>query len=453
MPRTKFSSATPSGEFGPTRRSDVKLKLTDKQSQSLDVLSGPAKNILLGGGSRSGKTFFLVLCIVLRALRSPRSRHCILRYRFNAAKRSIWYDTLPKVLEVACPGLTFDDNKSDWFFRFPNRSEIWLGGLDDKERVEKILGNEYATMFFNECSEMNFDGVVTARTRLAQRCVDGKTNEPVVNRAFYDCNPPTKSHWAYKEFIRKVSPVDQQPLSNPDNYAYVEMNPEDNKENLPAGYIEDILDGLPERARLRFRDGKWLDDREGSLWNRSMIDPYRRTAPPPNLRRIVVAIDPAVTAKLSSAETGMVVVGEGFEKGKDGKDEKHLYVLDDGSLRASPGIWAREAVGLYRKWKADRIIGEVNNGGDLIETNLRTVDETVPYTSVRATRGKTIRAEPISAMYEKGKVHHCGSFPELEDQMCSFVGTLDEESPDRMDSLVWGGHFLIEGGGGRAGVW
>lgn len=173
-------------------------------------------------------------------------------------------------------------------------------------------------------------------------------------------------------------------------------------------------------------DAEIIEDTVGALWKRAMIE-MGRAQPGLDYERVVVAIDPSATSTESADEAGVVVVG--LLRG-------HGYVLDDLSLRGSPASWARAAVDAYHKHRADRIVAETNNGGEMVEYVVRSVDPTVAYTSVTASRGKQTRAEPISALYEQGKVHHVGSFPLLEDQMCSW--TPGEKSPDRMDALVWG---------------
>jgi len=170
-----------------------------------------------------------------------------------------------------------------------------------------------------------------------------------------------------------------------------------------------------------------LEDAEGALWKREeMIEAYRVTQFP-DLVRVVVAIDPAVTSNAESDETGIVVVGIG----KNG----HGYVLDDLSLRASPQKWAEQAVAAYHKYRADRIVAEVNNGGDLVVFTLQTIDKSLPVKKLTATREKRTRAEPVAALYEQGRVHHVGTFPDLEDKLCSWEP--GERSPDRLDALVW----------------
>jgi hypothetical protein len=334
-------------------------------------------------------------------------------------------DTLPKVMALCYPEIKFETNKSYNFLKLFNGSEIWIGGLDDKDRVEKVLGNEYTTMYLNEASQISYHAFSTAQTRLAQKT-------EIKNRFYIDCNPPTKSHWLYSYFFEKIDPETRVLLPSPEIYAEMRLNPEGNRENLPDGYIETVLGGLTDRKRKRFKEGEWLDDLEGALWTRDIINVSRVTGAP-QLIRIVIGVDPAVTSGENSDETGIVVVGL--------SSNHHCYVLQDASLRGSPFSWATAVKKAYDRWNADRVIGEINNGGELVEVNLRTVDKHLPFAEVHASRGKQIRAEPVAALYEKGTVHHVGEFPELEDQMVEWVP--GEKSPDRMDALVWAVTFLL----------
>lgn len=160
-----------------------------------------------------------------------------------------------------------------------------------------------------------------------------------------------------------------------------------------------------------------------------MLDETRcRKEDMPEFQRIVVAIDPAVTSNDDSDETGIVVCGKGI----DGR----YYLIADESGKMTPDGWGRMAVDCYYRYEADRIVAETNNGGDLVERLIRTVDDKVPYTPVHASRGKMVRAEPIAAMYEQKKVSHVGIFSELEEQLCSYTAT-SRQSPDRLDALVW----------------
>ena len=205
----------------------------------------------------------------------------------------------------------------------------------------------------------------------------------------------------------------------------------ENAENLAESALEMMRERYEGTALGRQElYAEILDDIEGALWTHKQIEDTRLLKDTEKeLKTIIVAIDPAVTAGENSDETGIVVVG------KDMNNE--YYVLEDVSGKYSPDEWGRLAVKTFYEWEADRIVAETNNGGDLVERLLRSVDNNIPYRSVRATRGKMLRAEPIAALYEQKKVHHMGAFPELETQMCTYVGQL-KPSPDRLDALVWG---------------
>ncbi len=204
----------------------------------------------------------------------------------------------------------------------------------------------------------------------------------------------------------------------------------DNRSNLAPAFFAEIIKKY-EGTRLGRQElnAEILDDNPNALWKRERIDELRVTKMP-ELRRVVVGVDPAVTSNENSDETGIIIAALG--------EDEHAYILNDLSLTASPDGWARKAVWGYQEYGADRLIGEANNGGDLIETVIRTIDRHVAYKKVHASRGKVKRAEPIAALYEQGRVHHVGSFPKLEDQMCMY-DSQDEngDSPDRMDALVW----------------
>ena len=210
----------------------------------------------------------------------------------------------------------------------------------------------------------------------------------------------------------------------------------ENMSNLADAFFTRIIKKY-EGTRLGRQElnAEVLDDNPGALWKRGpMIDACRigSSQVPANLTRIVVGVDPAVTATEESDETGIVVAAKGPQ------DPPHFYVLADASVAmASPDQWASRAVEAFDTWHADRIVGEVNNGGDLVEAVIRHKRPLVSYEAVRASRGKVLRAEPIAALYEQGRVHHVGCFPTLEDQMCDYDPNSSTKSPDRMDALVW----------------
>ena len=209
----------------------------------------------------------------------------------------------------------------------------------------------------------------------------------------------------------------------------------ENRANLPNAFLEEIerLYGGTTRGRQELY-AEILDEAEGALWQRKIIDANRVTETP-DLARIVVAIDPAVTSNEQSDETGIVTVGSHPTNGRD-----HFYVLADDSGRYPPHGWATQALSRFEREFADRIVGEVNNGGEMVESTLRAVHpkpSELSYKAVHASRGKYARAEPVAALYEQGLVHHVGCFDELEDQLCNWVPLGNARSPDRLDALVW----------------
>lgn len=216
----------------------------------------------------------------------------------------------------------------------------------------------------------------------------------------------------------------------------------DNRANLAKEFYAHIIKKY-EGTRLGRQELKAevLNDNPHALWKRSDIEDTRRTIAPP-LKRIVVAIDPATTSKSTSNEAGIIAAGLGTDD--------RGYVLDDRTLRGTPETWARAAVNLLHALKGDRIVAEVNNGGELVEFVVRTVDKNVPYKCVHASRGKKTRAEPVSALYEQKRVSHVGFFPELEDELCEWDPINDTESPNRLDALVWAITELMLGEEGTA---
>jgi len=213
----------------------------------------------------------------------------------------------------------------------------------------------------------------------------------------------------------------------------------DNAENLSQNALVE-MQARYAGTRLGQQElyGMVLDDNPGALWTRATIDNARINPDQiPPMVRVVVGIDPAVTSGEDSDFTGIITAGVSA----DG----HYYILSDDTIKASPDAWARKAVSSFELHKADRIIAETNNGGDLVVHLLRQVNPNIPVKKVTATRGKAVRAEPIASLYEQGRVHHTQYFSELEDQMCEWEPGVSKESPDRMDALVWALTELSEG--------
>lgn len=244
-------------------------------------------------------------------------------------------------------------------------------------------------------------------------------------------------------------------LINSEGVAMSRSTTYDNKANLAGTFFRKIV-GKYEGTRIGRQEllAEVIEDVAGALWNRDELEQYRvKYVNRDDLVRIVVAIDPAATSNEGSDEHGIIVVGID----RNG----HGYVLEDISVRGSPDEWGKRAVYAFDRWKADRIIGEANNGGDMVEhvvksaakdlkaKGRRKTDE-ISYKKVHASRGKVTRAEPVAALYEQGRIHHDGAFPDLEDQMCAFTIDFDRKaagySPDRLDAMVWGFTELMLGG-------
>ena len=207
-----------------------------------------------------------------------------------------------------------------------------------------------------------------------------------------------------------------------------------NRGNLPPAFFERIVATYAGTQRGRQEiEGELLDEVEGALWKRAWIEATRSQGELPDLVRVAVGVDPAGTAKDTSDETGIVVAGIDAMQ--------HIWILADGSGRYSPDGWATRAIELNDRFEANNIVGESNFGGDMVGHTIRTtatkLKRSIAFKGVHASRGKRIRAEPVAALYEQGLVHHWGSFPALEDQLCNWDAYAGEKSPDRLDAMVW----------------
>lgn len=410
------------------------MKLTTKQIEATRIMKAN-KETLLVGGSRSGKTFLAVRNTIIRAGNAPGSNHLIARLHFNHVKQSIWNQTLPKVKSLCFPDVIFQDNTTDWYTELTNGSKIYLAGLDDKERIEKVLGNEYSTIYLNEASQSNWNHYTILMTRLAE-------NIGLHRRMICDCNPPNRRHWTYKYFVDRIDPEDKHKLTGDVGICY--MNPIDNKENLTDDYFE-TLQNMSVQKRKRFLDGLWGDDSEKAIFRSQWIYDNReqlevdKKATDMHFDKIVIGFDPATTSQTASCEHGIIVCGM-ITKGQD----RHFYIIDDLSFQGTVNDAAVAVVDAYRKYKANQVIVETNNGGDWIPNTLYRIESAIKVEKVTATRGKAVRADPISALYERGLVHHVGMFDELEEQMITWTEE-STESPDRMDAMVWGLTWLAVG--------
>jgi hypothetical protein len=414
------------------------LSISEVAEQEYYTLHVPVTEQYFANGilhHNSGKTFQIIRKQIQRRLKAPGSRGVVLRFRAGHVKQSIVMDTFPKVMALCFPGVEYALNKSDTMFAtFPGNSELWFGGLDDAARVEKILGNEYADIFLNECSQIPYNSRNMAVTRLAQKVMDRATGQPLRLKMYYDENPPDKGHWTYKMFKLLQDPETRHALDQRD-YDFFRINPGDNRANLSEQYLK-TLEGLPERLRKRFLYGEFRDAAPNALFRDDWIEKWRNIDQElPDMLRIVVAVDPSGaddTDNVDNDEIGIVVCGLGI----DGNG----YVLEDLTCKAGPGVWGRVACDAFERWEADRIVAEVNFGGAMVGFVVKAARPNTPFRPVRASRGKVVRAEPISALVETGKVRMAGVFQELEDELCAFTtnGYMGENSPNRADAMIWG---------------
>ncbi len=396
-----------------------RFKKTPKQRELLELMNH--NHITLGyGGSRSGKTTAKIRNMILRGTKIG-SRHLAARFRFNHAKVSLMHDTIPKVFKMCFPGMKYGINKSDYYFNWTaadgNESQLWVGGLDDKDRIEKVLGNEYSTIFINEISQVSSDGFEMLLTRLAE-------NVGLPLRMYLDCNPPPKSHWSYNYFHRGLN-SDLSPHGM--QTAWCVLNPTDNLENLSPEYIK-ILEGLPLRKRQRFLLGLYLQDVEGALWTDETINKCSST-PWGEVVDVVVSIDPSTTDNPGSDECGLLVCGKDeFDRG---------VVLCDHTKQMSTKTWAQTAVNLYHEYEANRIVAESNQGGDLVKDAIHNIDRNIKVVMVHASKSKKARAEPVAMLYDQGKISHVQGLMKLEEEMTTWIPQETKWSPNRIDANVW----------------
>ena len=314
-----------------------------------------------------------------------------------------------------------------------NGARLTIGGLDTRERVDKILGLEFVSVFLNEASQIPYDSALVAFTRLAQ-VVPGLTQRAYVdlNPTSEDCIGPTSCS------ATSATPTrDAAARRTRTAYARAFLNPRRQCREPLAGFYRGLGVSLPERQRKRFYEGVYVDAVDDALWDFETIERHRclpETIPVERRAAVVVAVDPSGAAghdDLGSDEIGIVVAA----RGEDGD----CYVLADRSCREAPAVWGRRAVAAFHEFSADCIVAESNFGGEMVRATIQAADRNVPVRLVTASRGKAVRAEPISVRYAHGEVHHAGRFAKLEDQLCAFAasGYGGSGSPDHADAAIW----------------
>lgn len=375
----------------------------------------PSRYFLITGGRGSGKSYAVSLFLLNLTYEAG---HVILftRWTLTSAHISIIPEFIEKI-EALNKEADFEITSTEIVNKH-TQSRILFRGIKTSQgtataNLKSIQG--VTTFILDEAEELT-DEDIFDRIDLSVRA----TNH--TNRVILVMNPSYKAHFIYQRWFAKGKQSDT---------TYIHTTYKDNKRNLSESFIQ-AAEKTKANNPLRYNhlfQGAWLDDAEGILWNRKMIDRLRIDAKP-ELTRIVVAIDPAGTKTMASDETGIVVVG----KASNG----HCYVLEDLSGKYTPKEWATLAVQAVKNHNADCIVAEKNMGHDLVETVIRQYDKATRVKLVTATKGKAVRAEPVYSLYEQGRVWHVGEFPQLENQMVTFNPDVNKDSPDRVDALVWG---------------
>ena len=371
----------------------------------------PKRYTILTGGRGSGKSYH-VAYFLLWLIHEPGHVVLFTRYTLVSAGISIMPEFLEKIDLL---------NKLDEF-------HITKDEIIHKVSGSRIIFKGIKTSSGNQTANLkSIQGVTTFILDEAEELTDYDSFEKIdlsirqqgiANRVVLVMNPSNKSHWVFTNYIN----------ANRDDVTHVHTTYMDNLANLSESFLEQA-----ERTRktnpIRYKHifgGEWLDESEGILWNRMIINQHRTDTY--TAKRIVIGVDPATTATMDSDETG-IIVGCIDDNGNG-------YVLEDLSGRYSPSQWGALVGSAYTRWNADCIVAEKNQGGDMVETILRQHHKTARVKLVSATKGKAVRAEPIYGLYEQGKVYHVGQFPILEHQMVTF-NPESGQSPDRVDALVW----------------
>jgi hypothetical protein len=374
----------------------------------------------------SGKTLLFIYAMIARALKCKGSRHGIVRNINRDCRQKVGMVSMPELHRMI--GIDPTHDKSNNIFVYPGGSEIWLMGLDDAgARDQRVLGHEFSTLLFEEANEIPYLSTVTACTRLSQK-------NDLKKRAWYSCNPPPKVHWLYTMFIERLGPVDRRPCTF--NVHSLLMNPSDNLEHIDPLYMK-RLDGLPERQRLRFRDGIWGMPMEGVLWRREWIEDNRISNVKEEIVDTVVGVDPAVGG---ACMTGIIAAAIG--------ESGHVYVLADRTSHGTPAEWSAAVIQLKKEVGASKVVAESNQGGELVREVIRHTDPSCDIELIHASSSKSVRAEPVSALAERGKLHHVGEHLELESQLLSWAP--GSESPDRLDAMVHAVAWLTKNVAGAA---
>lgn len=411
-----------------------------KQEDIITALNGGHDNVLIYGPSQRGKSFGIALWFVNYALVVEDADLACFRSTLKNCKATLFDKTFKEVLRKAFPSLKagrdYIVNKADLTITFTaTNSIIRCEGLDDEARLENILGHTFDALWFEEATQFSYKTIETVKTRLSGLSYR-PNGQPAPNPAIFSCNPTDESCYLYKMFEEKVSPNNGAKMEGATFHTLLLDN---DNEFINTNY-EKAFVGTSYEHQERYRYGRWLKDAPNATFNRKW---FQHAALPPIIEfdKIVIAVDPAVTAGKKSDMTGIIVAGRIGDE---------YYIIQDATAKLSTAQWGQKVVELYDLYKADFVIAETNNGGDLVVDNIRNIDRSVPVKKEHTQRGKQRRIEGPAALFERGEVFFGGreeveNFEQLKNQLMWFGPDFSERkkgSPDRADAMGYALKYL-----------
>lgn len=414
----------------------LNIKYNKKQLQLWKILSdAKILYILAWGGARSGKTWLFLTYIIIRCFLYPRSKHLVVRFKRNSLHKSVWNDTFPKVLVargLSKIGILF--NKTELSATFPNGSQIWFNGLNTDEAIESVLGTEYATIYINEASEIKkFVVVEKLMTRLNDSTLGLFSGARIIPKMIIDCNPPRKSHWIYKLFIKGVSPEDGTLLEFPEEYAYIQINPDDNAELMGEGHLK-RLQGLSAAQKRRFYYGEFTDEDVGKVYCREWLKYYDIES---DRRYLYVAQSWDTGVKTGEMNDPSVCTSWGIRRTREGKwkyDLLHCLMIK----MTYPDLKSK-IIEHAKEYTADWVLIEDKASGQQLLQELPRIDKIRNYIPIAVNRNsgdKYTRAMVSAADFESGLVqfpNRADWIEAVEDQLLEFDEDADED--DIVDSI------------------
>jgi hypothetical protein len=399
----------------------IAVKLKTPHSEQAKFIDSSAKRKVLRAGRRAGKTS---ACAILGLKRFLEGKHVLYCAPTEEQTGAFWSEVKGALGRAVYEGV-FLKNETERFVELAGTGQrikattSWDPDSLRSDYADLLILDEYQLQDPRVWSEVGAPMMLDTDGD----CVFVYTPPSLHSRAISKASDPRHAAKLFK----------MASLDKTGRWAAFHFTSHDNP-HISKQALEDICLDMTRLAYLQEIEAQDVEQVQGALWTQKIID-ENRVDTSPELRRIVIAIDPSGSGNTGSDECGIIVAGVG----QDGEG----YILKDLSGRMSPEKWATVAVGAYHEFKADRIVAEQNFGGEMVRVTLQSVDPNVPYKSVSASRGKLVRAEPVSALYDRKKIHHVGMFPELEDELCTYTGT--GASPGRLDALVWAATELVLG--------